>query len=69
MDTNTRRLPDADLLTPVEVARLLKVTRRTLQRMVARGEFPTPHRLTLKTIRWPRAAVEAAAGLAEGVNR
>lgn len=61
--TPARRLPDADLLTPIEVARLLKISRRTLQSMVQRGAFPPPHRLTLKTVRWPRAVVEQAAGL------
>jgi excisionase family DNA binding protein len=52
-----------ELLTPEDVARLLRVSKRTLQDMVKRGNFPPPRRLTPKTVRWPRAIVEEAAGL------
>lgn len=58
-----RRLPDADLLSPAEVARLLGVSGRTLRAMIASGRFPAPISLTHKTKRWPRAIVGQALGL------
>ena len=47
------------LLTQAEVARLLRVAPRTLQRMVAAGEFPAPIRISPGRSRWRRSVVDA----------
>lgn len=44
--------PLQELLTSREVAVLLAVSRRTLWRMVARGEVPEPIRYNRKLVRW-----------------
>jgi prophage regulatory protein len=47
------------LLTLDDVARDLAVSVRTVQRLVAAGEFPTPIRITPGRVRWRRADVDA----------
>ena len=53
--------PDAApaLLTLKEVARDLRVTPRTVQRMVAAGEFPPPVHISPGRSRWRRSDVDA----------
>ena len=46
-------------LTANDVCRALKLGRRTLDDLVARGVVPVPVRFTRKTVRWPRGAIEA----------
>ena len=46
-------------MTASEVAGALRVARRTLDDLVAAGAVPQPIRLSRKTVRWSRAAVEA----------
>ena len=46
-------------MTATEVAKSLRVARRTLNDLVASGAVPQPIRLSQKTVRWPRAAIEA----------
>ncbi|MFZ0616293.1 MAG: helix-turn-helix domain-containing protein [Chthoniobacterales bacterium] len=46
-------------LTPSEVADLLGVTKRTIHTLTAKGLLPVV-KLTGKTVRYPRAAVEAS---------
>ena len=48
-------------MTASEVARALRIGRRTLDDLVAAGACPPPIRLSRKTVRWPRAAIEALA--------
>jgi prophage regulatory protein len=40
-----------------EVARLLTVSSRTVERMVDEGRFPQPVRMGGRLVRWPRASV------------
>jgi excisionase family DNA binding protein len=47
-----------DLLTSQDVAERLSISVRTLQRMVARGEFPRPIRFSRKWVRWKRSDVD-----------
>jgi predicted DNA-binding transcriptional regulator AlpA len=55
--------PTAPLfMTAAEVARALRVGRRTLDGLVASGAVPPPVKLSMKTVRWSRAAIEALAG-------
>ena len=53
--------PDAvpSLLTAGDVAGLLRVAPRTVQRMVAAGEFPRPIPITPGRARWRRSDVDA----------
>ena len=46
-------------MTATEVAKSLRVARRTLDDLVASGTVPQPIRLSRKTVRWQRAAIEA----------
>ena len=46
------------LMTQTDVAKLLRVTPRTLQRMVASGEFPPPIRISPGRSRWRRNVVD-----------
>ena len=46
------------LLTMTEVAARLTISRRTLQRMVAAGEFPAPIRRNRKWVRWRLADLQ-----------
>ena len=46
-------------MTASEVARSLRIGRRTLDDLVAAGAVPPPIRLSRKTLRWTRASVEA----------
>lgn len=41
-----------------EVATMLGVSRRTLERMVAAGSFIKPIKLTARTLGWEKAALE-----------
>jgi excisionase family DNA binding protein len=50
--------PEHALLTMTEVAARLTISRRTLQRMVAAGEFPAPLRRNRKWVRWRLADVQ-----------
>ena len=45
------------MLTREDVAALLKVSRRTVSRMVKRGTLPQPIRFNRKTIRWNLADI------------
>lgn len=47
-----------ELLTKREVARLLRVCVRTVERHVALGKFPQPIRFTERSIRWRRQDIE-----------
>jgi excisionase family DNA binding protein len=47
-----------DLLTSRDVAARLSISVRTLYRMMARGQFPRPIRLSRKWVRWRRSDVE-----------
>jgi excisionase family DNA binding protein len=51
--------PAPSLLTQKEVAKYLRVAPRTLQRMVAAGEFPPPVQVSPGRKRWRQADVEA----------
>jgi excisionase family DNA binding protein len=46
------------MVTAVEAAERLGVSRRTVLRMVNRGEFPKPHVITVKSFRWPETTVD-----------
>jgi excisionase family DNA binding protein len=48
-----------DLLTGRDVADRLSISIRTLQRMVARGQFPRPIRFSRKWVRWKRSEVDS----------
>lgn len=50
---------DKELLTVKDVGALLGLSRATIHRMRARGEFPEPIRVGVQSIRWPRANVQA----------
>ncbi len=63
---NTESQEPTLFMTASEVARALRIGRSTLDQMVGRGVFPAPIRFTAKTVRWPRAQVEA---LAQGCNQ
>lgn len=53
-------MPDVTAhLTKEELADRWKVTTRTIENMVARGECPAPIKLGYKTIRWTLADIEA----------
>ena len=52
-------LPDDLLLGVSEVARALRVSKRTVQRMVKRGTLPEPIRLSSQTARWRASAIRA----------
>jgi excisionase family DNA binding protein len=47
-----------ELLTTKDVAALLRVSRRTVSRLRARGELPAPVRLGAGIFRWRRADVQ-----------
>jgi predicted DNA-binding transcriptional regulator AlpA len=47
----------SDFCTIEDVAVALRVSTQTVARMVRRGEFPPPLRLSSHVIRWPAAAV------------
>ena len=47
-----------------EVAVSLGIARRTLDDLVAAGTVPQPIRLSRKTVRWSRAAIEGIVGTA-----
>lgn len=49
-------------LTAARAARELGIATRTFRDMVSRGVLPAPVRFSRRTIRWPRAAIEALAG-------
>jgi prophage regulatory protein len=51
-------LAPKDLLTSRDVADRLSISVRTLHRLVARGQFPRPIRLSRKCVRWRRSDVE-----------
>ena len=56
-------------LTPNQIAELLGVTKRTIHTLTTKGLLPVI-KLTGKTVRYPRAAVEASlAALTVGVAR
>ena len=44
------------MLTPDDVARLLGCSKRTVRRMVAKGQVPEPVRIG-RLIRWPREVI------------
>lgn len=50
---------DRGLLTPQQVAKLLKVATRSLWRMAKQDGFPQPIRFSRKTIRWKASEVQA----------
>jgi len=56
--------PRPELLTASEVARLLRVDRRTVRRMAVAGEIPAPVAVSAKRSRWRRTDIDA--WLAEG---
>jgi len=51
---------DSPLFSPDDLARILGVCRRTVQRYVERGVLPQPIRLSERVARWPREAIEEA---------
>jgi predicted DNA-binding transcriptional regulator AlpA len=52
------------LLTKSDVAQLLGVSTKSVDRWVAAGLLPPPLKITARTLRWPRDTVETAiAGL------
>lgn len=53
-------LIDMQMLAPRDICALLKVSKRTLQDMIQRGDWPPPIRFTKKTVRWRRCDVERA---------
>jgi len=62
--TDTQHNHDSPLLSPADVARILRVCKRTVQRYIASGVLPPPIRLSPQIYRWPRKAIEEAFGLA-----
>ena len=56
---STQPTQPAELLSQTEVARLLRVVPRTVQRMVARGELPAPIQLSPSCVRWRRADLDS----------
>jgi excisionase family DNA binding protein len=48
-----------ELLTAKDVAALLRVSRRTVSRLRARGELPAPVELSASIVRWRLADIEA----------
>ncbi|MFW9595888.1 MAG: helix-turn-helix transcriptional regulator [Macromonas sp.] len=67
MDTNTptpitgHSCPD--ILTPSEAAKLLRVSRRHLQKLVADGAIPAPLTISPRILRWKRDDLLAALAL------
>lgn len=49
-----------DILTPSEAAKLLRVSRRHLQKLVAAGAIPTPTSISPRILRWKRDDLLAA---------
>lgn len=48
-----------DLMTPEEVAEMMKVERRTFVRTISKAPgFPAPVRLGARIVRWPRQKIE-----------
>jgi hypothetical protein len=59
LDEQQPALPE--LFTMAEVARALKINKRTLRRWIIGGEFPdATHRINRKTIRWSASTVAEA---------
>ena len=50
---------DCTLLTMPEAAGALTMSKRTLERLMAAGEFPRPLRLTKRCVRVPASDVDA----------
>jgi len=51
---------DADsdpLLALTDIEKLLNVSRRTVQRLAAEGDFPVAFRITSNVLRWRRGAI------------
>ena len=46
-----------ELLTEQEVCQMLGISKSTLRRMIRRGEFPEPRKLSPGTRRWPKQDV------------
>ena len=58
--SHRRKVDDADLvLAGPDVRALVGVSKSTLHRMVCRGEFPRPIKLSPKRVGWRRSTVEA----------
>jgi len=69
MKADTTLHSHSSYLTPSQIADLLSVTTRTIRNMTAKGLLPVV-RLTGKTVRYPRAGVEASlAALTVGTAR
>ena len=49
--------PDDQLLTAVEAGQLARISRATIYKLVARGEFPAPLKVGAKCSRWKRSEV------------
>jgi prophage regulatory protein len=49
----------ARMISAREAAERTGLSRRTIFRLVDRGEFPRPHALTVKALRWPSSVIEA----------
>lgn len=47
------------LASPAQAAEYLGITKAGLWKMIARGEFPKPIRITKKTLRWEWGDIEA----------
>ena len=47
-----------NMAAPIDLARALGTTTRTLRRLVVRGELPAPQRFG-RLVRWPRAVITA----------
>lgn len=56
------------LLTKKDVARYLRVSVRTVERMVNRGELREPIRYSLRTLRWRLEDLQACSLLVEDVG-
>jgi predicted DNA-binding transcriptional regulator AlpA len=56
----TRKLP-SDLLKKAEVARILDLSKRTIERWVSLGKFPPPIEISKYVKRWSCAQIEAIA--------
>lgn len=53
------RTLDTPLLTMTEAARALTMCKRTLERLIAAGQFPQPVRFTSRCVRVPESDVVA----------
>jgi prophage regulatory protein len=73
---NTTTRTDTDLEKPLDpiiriplLTKILSISRTSIYRMVARGEFPPPIRLTSRSIGWRKSVVKTWVNLRESLTQ